>query len=238
MDNGSTDNSLDFIRPSASPRCASTGCRQNIGFAAGNDAGAEVATGEYLAFLNNDTRVDPAGCASSCASLLDDAGRGVVCTGSKMLDWDGREIDFVGGVMNFHAFGYQLSYGLPVAAEPAEYKQKRDLLFACGGAMLIRADVFREAGGFDPNFFAFFEDVDLGWRLWLMGHRVTLTPSAVTYHKGHGTASSIPGHRRLRALRAQFALCPIQELQRRISGAHLPRGADADERARAAAGWS
>ncbi len=157
----------------------------------------QVATGEYLAFLNNDTRVDPGWLRALVSSILEDAERDVVCTGSKMLDWSGREIDFVGGVMNFHAFGYQLSYGLPVAAEPVDYTRKRDLLFACGGAMLIRADIFRESGGFDPDFFAFFEDVDLGWRLWLMGYRVTLTPTAITYHKGHGTASSIPDHRRL-----------------------------------------
>lgn len=196
VDNGSTDQSLEFVAERF-PRVRVHRLPSNVGFAAGNNAGAEVATGEYLAFLNNDTRVDPAWLRELVRSIQEDAGRNVICTGAKMLDWEGREIDFVGGVMNFHAFGYQLSYGLPVAAEPAAYQRKRDLLFACGGAMLIQADVFRESGGFDPDFFAFFEDVDLGWRLWVMGYRVTLTPTAITYHKGHGTASGIPDHRRL-----------------------------------------
>src|SRR5207253_10894495 len=48
-----------------------------------------------------------------------------------------------------------------------------------------------------PDYFAFFEDVDLGWRLWLLGYRVTLTPSAITYHRHHGTAGAMPGHRTL-----------------------------------------
>ncbi len=50
-------------------------------------------------------------------------------------------------------------------------------------------------GGFDPDFIAFFEDVDLGWRLWVLGYGVTLTPTAITYHRHHGSFSSIPSHR-------------------------------------------
>src|ERR1043165_3935487 len=42
------------------------------------------------------------------------------------------------------------------------------LLFACGGAMLVDRQVFLDAGGFDPSFFIYFEDVDLGWRLWVL----------------------------------------------------------------------
>ncbi len=63
--------------------------------------------------------------------------------------------------------------------------------------MLIRRDVFLSVGGFDPDYFAFFEDVDLGWRLWLLGYRVTLTPTAITYHRHHGTAGTMPHHRTL-----------------------------------------
>jgi len=199
VDNGSSDGSMAFVRERF-PRVRVHSLPANIGFAAGNDAGAEVATGEYLAFLNNDTRVDPAWLRELVSSLLGDAERGVVCTGSKMLDWSGRTIDFVGGVMNFHAFGYQLCYGLPIAAEPPAYRRKRDLLFACGGSMLIQANVFRDSGGFDGDFFAFFEDVDLGWRLWVLGYRVVFAPGAVVYHKEGGTsgAKRAPSHRRYR----------------------------------------
>jgi GT2 family glycosyltransferase/glycosyltransferase involved in cell wall biosynthesis len=196
VDNGSSDNSLEYVRERY-PRVRIHAIGQNLGFAAGNNVGASVATGEWLAFLNNDTRVDRAWLRELVGSVLTDAGREVVCTGAKMLDWEGHALDFVGGVMNFHGFGYQLSYGLPLAAEPQRYREKRDMLFACGGSMLIRADIFPAAGGFDADFFANFEDVDLGWRLWVLGYRVTFTPTAITYHRGHGTISSIPDHRRL-----------------------------------------
>ena len=194
VDNGSSDDSVAWVAEHY-PTVRIHRLPQNLGFAAGNNAGAEVATGAWLAFLNNDTRVDRAWLRELVGSVLADAARDVVCTGAKMLDWAGERLDFVGGVMNFHAFGYQLSYGLPLAAEPASYREQRDMLFACGGAMLIRTDIFRMVGGFDADFFAFFEDVDLGWRLWVLGYRVTFTPTALTYHKGHGTAGSIPHHR-------------------------------------------
>ncbi|MDQ2808377.1 MAG: glycosyltransferase, partial [Chloroflexota bacterium] len=194
VDNGSSDGSPAWVAEHY-PTVRVHRLPQNLGFAAGNNAGAAVATGAWLAFLNNDTRVDRAWLRELVASVLADAARDVVCTGAKMLDWAGDALDFVGGVMNFHAFGYQLSYGLSLDAEPAAYRVKRDILFACGGAMLILSDIFRSTGGFDGDFFAFFEDVDLGWRLWVLGYRVTFTPTAITYHKGHGTAGSIPHHR-------------------------------------------
>ena len=115
--------------------------------------------------------------------------QGVACTSSLMLDWAGKKIDFQAGSLNFHGFGFQPSYGLPVDRQNL---QPRELLFACGGSMLVQRDVFLAVGGFDPDYFAFFEDVDFGWRLWLLGYRVTLTPSAITYHRHHGTTNVIP----------------------------------------------
>ena len=191
VDNGSSDESLFFMRANfPTVRLVETG--GNLGFAGGNNYGAREATGEYIAFLNNDTRVEPDWLVEMVKSVLRDHERGVVCTSSLMLDWSGQKIDFQAGALNFHGFGFQPSYGQPVAGRDI---RPRDLLFACGGSMLIRRDVFLEVGGFDEDFFAFFEDVDLGWRLWVLGYRVTLTPSAITYHRHHGSFSSIPSHR-------------------------------------------
>ena len=53
--------------------------------------------------------------------------------------------------------------------------------------MLVERKVFLELGGFDADFFALFEDVDLGWRLWLAGHRVVMAPDSVVRHRGHAT---------------------------------------------------
>lgn len=190
-DNGSSDNSLDFMREHfPTVRLVETG--GNLGFAAGNNYGAERATGEYVAFLNNDTRVERHWLAEMVKTLVEGKDEGVVCTSSLMLDWRGEHIDFQAGGVNFHGFGFQPSYG---RAYNGEEIAPRYLLFACGGSMLIDRQVFLDVGGFDPDYFMFFEDVDLGWRLWALGYKVTLTPTAVTYHRHHGSQGGIPGHR-------------------------------------------
>jgi hypothetical protein len=91
--------------------------------------------------------------------------------------------------MNFHGIGIQRGYG----AKPApEHDVPGETLFACGGAMAIDARVFREVGGFDEEFFAYYEDVDLGWRLWVTGHRVRYVPTAVCWHHHSSTSRAFP----------------------------------------------
>ena len=191
VDNASGDGSVAFMRERfPSVRVVETG--SNLGFAEGNNTGAREARGEWVAFLNNDTRVEPNWLSELVRAALAGQESGLVCTSSLMLDWTGKKIDFGGGALNFHGFGFQPNYGLPIEGRDIA---PRELLFACGGSMLVRRDVFLHAGGFDPDYFAFFEDVDLGWRLWLLGYRVELVPTAVTYHRHHGSFGSTPGHR-------------------------------------------
>jgi hypothetical protein len=62
--------------------------------------------------------------------------------------------------------------------------------------MLIHRRTFLDVGGFDPAFFAYFEDVDLGWRLWVLGHKVVYAPGAVVRHIGGSTGTRQPAYRR------------------------------------------
>jgi GT2 family glycosyltransferase len=191
VDNASHDESVRFMHDNF-PGVRIVETHANLGFAAGNNYGAEHATGDYVAFLNNDTRVEPNWLSEMVSTVLEGRETGLVCTASLMLDWTGEKIDFKASGVNFHGFGFQPSYGKPY--KPDEIAP-RDILFACGGSMLVDRKIFLEIGGFDPDYFAFFEDVDLGWRLWLLGYRVTLTPTAITYHRHHGTAGSMSAHR-------------------------------------------
>ena len=112
-----------------------------------------------------------------------------VCTTGKMLSWDGKLMNSAGGGMNFHGIGIQHGY----LAEPqAEHDRARKTLFACGGAMAVRRDVFREVGGFDTEFFAYYEDVDLGWRMWVLGHEIHYAPKAICYHHHSSTSRTFP----------------------------------------------
>jgi hypothetical protein len=126
-----------------------------------------------------------------------------------MRSWDDTESDFNGCTANLFGVGRQQAVvGWPDC--PAGPGEGDPLLFACGGAMLIRRDVFLAVGGFDPSFFIYFEDVDLGWRLWVLGHRVVFAPGSIVYHKEGGTtgAKRAPSHRRYLLFEAN-TLCAV-----------------------------
>jgi GT2 family glycosyltransferase/glycosyltransferase involved in cell wall biosynthesis len=191
VDNGSTDDSVAFVREMY-PHVRVVEAGRNLGFAGGNNLGARIATGETLALINNDARADPYWLRAMVEALT---GRpDVACVASKILDQDGKTIDFVGPAMNLYGRAFQVDEGMPLA--PGFYDAPHELLAPCGGAMLIRRDVFGQVGGFDEDYIAYYEDLDLGWRLWLHGFKVILAPQAVVYHRQHQTGSGFPVEQR------------------------------------------
>jgi len=183
VDNGSQDDSVKYVRRNF-PHVRVIENQQNEGFAGANNQGTRAATGEYAAFLNNDMRAHPTW-LRELVSAARSAGD-VAAVGGKILNWEGNAVDFEGGAQNFYGMGFQ-----PHDAPPPE-DQLTEMLFGCGGSLLVDRQTFLNVGGFDEDYFAYFEDVDLGWRLWLLGHRVLYAPRALTYHRGHGTSSRIP----------------------------------------------
>ena len=195
VDNASADDSVAVARR-VLPEVRLLPQGHNTGFAPACNHGARAARGEYLAFLNNDARLAPDWLAHMLAPFAD-APADLAGVASVIRSWDGRLVDFVGGALNAYGRAFQLDQGLTY--DVAWYGAPRELLFACGGAMLIRRDVYLAAGGFDDDFFAYFEDVDLGWRLWLQGYRFVLAPGAVCYHRLHATGLRLDTHRRFAA---------------------------------------
>jgi GT2 family glycosyltransferase len=182
VDNGSSDGSREWLA-SEWPAVRVVAHPDNRGFAAAANDAAAAATGEVVAFLNNDCRVDP----MWLRHLVDALRAGdAAAAGSCMLDWDGTRIDFAGAAMSFHGHGSNRGYGRTyVAGEAAP--DPEPALFACGGAMAVERSRFLAAGGFDGAYFAYFEDVDLGWRLWVLGERVLYVPAALAYHRHRGS---------------------------------------------------
>lgn len=188
VDNGSRDGSIARMREKF-PDVVLLENRSNEGFAAACNRGVREAAGEVVAFLNNDMRVDPGWLRELVRPLA--AGQ-AGCTGSLILSWDGKRINYAGGGMNFHGMGIQLGHDRPVEEYEA---QAGDTLFACGGAMAIGRKLFLDAGGFDERFFAYYEDVDLGWRLWVLGETVRLVPTSLSYHHHSATSNRMEAHR-------------------------------------------
>ena len=191
IDNGSTDGSLELLRDRF-PRVVVHAFDRNRGFAPAYDDVARGSDSDFLVFLNNDTKVEPTWLAELIAAS---ERTGAHAVASRILDWNGERIDFVGGLVSFIGHSWQRCTGEPAAASGTEDER---LLFACGGSMLISREAYMDAGGFDRDFFAYFEDVDLGWRLALLGYDTVLASRAVTYHRLHGTAGRVAFAQRLR----------------------------------------
>jgi GT2 family glycosyltransferase len=206
VDNGSDDGSQAEVRAKHGWVRLVENAR-NVGFAAGCNQGAlEAKNGPLrptqVVFLNNDIHVDKGFLRALVAPVT--AGVAIAST-AKMFSWDGSVLNSAGGGMNFHGLGLQRGY---LEAPAPEYDGHRKSLFACGGAMAMDLDAFFEVGGFDEEFFAYYEDVDLGWRTWVHGYEVHYEPRAVCYHHHSSTSRRVPLERlRLLQVRNPLLAC-------------------------------
>lgn len=190
LDNGSTDGSADWVR-AHHPEVRLVESPTNLGFCAGNNRLAELAAGDALVLLNNDTRAEPdwlAALVDAYRAAPDD----VAAVGGRIVDWEGERLDFGRGVLTFDGHAFQLDFRRPLA-EARQPAAGEELLFACGGNLIVGRAAFRAAGGFDPRYFAYLEDVDLGWRLWASGARILACPAATVRHRSSATSDRL-GH--------------------------------------------
>lgn len=182
VDNGSTDGSIGFLAENY-PDVIVVGNQTNEGFAKPNNQAAKIAKGEFLALLNNDMVVS----AEWLEALITTQHRtNAECVGGTILNYDGSSIDFIGGSIDRFGYGYQYFHG--EAAQSIDQSVEKEIFYACGGAMLINKHVYLSIGGLDEDFYLYYEDTDLGWRLWVLGYRVVVSPQAISLHKHNGTA--------------------------------------------------
>jgi GT2 family glycosyltransferase/glycosyltransferase involved in cell wall biosynthesis len=201
----------------------------NLGFAPAVNLGAEHASTECVALVNNDMRLDRQWLRALVSQY--EPAAGFVCVAGTILDWEGTHVDFADASINFHGFGQQQGFGTPVEEARSsgllgEAANGRLLPFACGGSLLVKRDVFVSLGGFDPAFFAYFEDVDFGWRLQVCGYRTRLAANATSFHRHHGTSSRFATHERVlllerNALRALLKNVGDESLPTLLSAALL-----------------
>jgi len=166
--------------------------KDNLGFTGGSNLGARKAAGEFVAFLNNDAKPGRDWIRAALGQFA--VSPKVAAVGSKVLDWEGKAIDFVQGSLTWFGMGYK---DRVTEIDTGEFDTPRDILFGTGSALFVRRSVFLEVGGFDERLFMFYDDVDLGWRLNILGHRVRFAPESVVYHKHHGSMKSFGEHREM-----------------------------------------
>jgi len=183
VDNASSDDTPAVAR-SLDRRASVIETGENLGFAGGCHVGAGATRAPLLLFLNPDSAPQP-----GCLELL----RGAAFAHPDWGAWqaavmleDGR-INTSGGVIHYLGIGWAGDCERPLSALPA---QDREIAFPSGAAMVVRREAWIALGGLDRDYFMYGEDLDLGLRLWLAGHRVGLVPAARVIHsyefdKGH-----------------------------------------------------
>lgn len=189
VENGSGDDSAARIA-AADPGVVMVESAENLGFAGGCNLGVRRSAGEFVAFINNDARPDPGWVRAAVEAFNSSPNIGSVA--SKVLDWEGAKIDFVDAAVTWFGMGYK-----PFCESPdtGAFDTPRNVLFGTGAAMFVRADLFEHIGGFDDRYFMFYEDVDLGWRLNLLGWKVRYEPKSLAYHKHHASMNKFGSFR-------------------------------------------
>lgn len=185
VDNGSTDGSVHGIR-ARFPGISILSLPENRGFTGGVRAGIEAAESKLVILLNNDAIVVD-GWLGAFRSAIEKADSDVIAVSGRIVDFAGQKIDFIGGTMTFDGHAFQNHFRRKVGSIP-EPEDGSELLFACGGNMIVRRDAFLAAGGFDDTYFAYLEDVDFGWRAWTLGHRILYAREAVVRHRSSATS--------------------------------------------------
>jgi len=151
---------------------------ENRGFVGSCNAGAEVARGKYILFLNNDTTVTPGWLSSLVTTLDNDETCGAV--GSKLLYPDGT-LQEAGGIVWKDASGW--NYGKFDDPSKPEYNYLREVDYCSGASLMVRKALFRQVGGFDKRYApAYWEDTDLCFSVRSLGYRVLYQPQSVIVH--------------------------------------------------------
>jgi GT2 family glycosyltransferase len=179
VDNGSTDGSVEFVTEHY--RAVKViRLDRNLGFAAGYNHAVASVKEELVVFLNNDTEVERGWLAELKSGLEIPKHRLAAC-GSKILLYDDRNlVNHAGGLLVPIGTGIDLALMTP---DQQDTYRKRFVGCVSAASMIMPRSIFLALGGFDAEFFAYFEDVDLCWRAWLAGYRVMFVPSSRVYHK-------------------------------------------------------
>lgn len=188
-DNASTDDSVDFVQKQF-PQVEIIQHSSNLGFAKGYNAALQQIKSDYYVLLNSDVEVT-ANWLQSIINLME-KDTGIAACQPKILSYDHKtQFEYAGA-----SGGWMDNFGYPFARgrvfdvcekDVGQYNTVQACFWASGAALVVKADAYWEAGGLDEYFFAHQEEIDLCWRLQLLGYTIYVQPQSVVYHLGGGT---------------------------------------------------
>ena len=188
-DNGSTDDSISFLSENF-PAIRIVNNKENLGFAGGYNKALNQIHAEYYVLLNSDVEVS----GNWIAPIIDlmDSDKNIAACQPKLLDYNNRDkFEYSGASGGFiDRFGYPFCRGRIfdcLEEDCGQYNDAIEVFWATGACIFLKTEAFWEVGGFDEEFFAHQEEIDLCWRLKNKGYKIMVEPSSVIYHVGGGT---------------------------------------------------
>jgi len=184
VDNGSTDGSEEYINTHF-PTVSVLPLDKNHGFSKAVNEGIKRATSPYVILLNNDTVVDKRFVAEMVYAI--EQSPLLFSVSSKMIQMNQPDAMDNGGNL-YTLFGWSIHYG--EGLNPTSLYQPALIFAACAGAAIYRRCIFEEIGYFDESFYAYLEDMDIGFRAKIFGYNNAFCPTALVHHIGSGTTGS------------------------------------------------
>ncbi|MEM9992135.1 MAG: riboflavin kinase, partial [Bacteroidota bacterium] len=188
-DNGSTDSSLPYVQ-SVFPDVRIIDLGENHGFANGYNLALQQIESDYYILLNSDVEVTP-DWINPIVEIMDRDATIAACQ-PKILSYQRKEMFEHAGAAGgwLDQWAYPFCRGrifTTVEVDKGQYNQTQEIFWASGAALCIRAKLFHAIGGFDKDFFAHMEEIDLCWRLKNAGYKIMIRPQSIVYHVGGGT---------------------------------------------------
>lgn len=188
-DNASTDDSRSWLSAHY-PEVRQRNLGKNYGFADGYNRALEGLEADYYVLLNSDIEVSPGWLEPLIEAMEQD--RRIAAAQPKILNFNQRNrFEYAGAAGGWLDFlGYPFCRGRIFAEteiDQGQYDAPAEIFWASGAAMFVRADLFHRIGGFDPDYFAHAEEIDLCWRLKRAGYKVMAFPQSTVFHVGGGT---------------------------------------------------
>ena len=187
VDNNSGDGSQELLEREYS-RYALFSNQQNLGYCGGANLGIRQAQGEYVLLLNPDVILEPDVLQRLLAAAQQRPDAGIFA--GKLLRFDRNTLDSTGQFLRRNLTPLERGYNQP---DRGQYSQAGAVFSACGAAAFYRRamleDICLHGDYFDESYFAFYEDLDIGWRAQLFGWKACYVPDAVIYHYRGGGLS-------------------------------------------------
>ena len=192
-DNASTDDSVSFLQANF-PQVKIIMNSENGGFAKGYNEALKKLTNEYFILLNSDVEVTSNWIAPVIKMMEQD--KTIAACQPKIKSYQDKNLfEYAGAAGGFiDKYGYPFCRGRifnSFEKDTGQYDNEQEIFWASGACLFVRSEIFKAAGGFDEDFFAHMEEIDLCWRIKNMGWKIMFCPHASVYHVGGGTLSKI-----------------------------------------------